>query len=103
MTGYEKLYAATGSYIILAGVLMIVVYRITTPWWRNPYGRMLITYAVAEIAMSVLLMAAVLGHLNPWWFRYAWSVLQVIVGSVLCYQTFAIIKLHRSSRGEDPQ
>jgi hypothetical protein len=95
LTGYEVLYAFTGSYIILAGLAMIVVYSITNPWWRNHYGRMLITYAVAEILMSALLMAAVIAHMNPWWFRYTWSGLQVVVGSVLCYQTAAIIRLHR--------
>lgn len=98
MTGYEILYAFTGSYIILSGLAMILAYSLTNPWWTNQYGRMLITYAVAEIFMSALLMAAVILHLNPWWFRYTWSSLQVVVGSVLCYQTVAIIRLHRKQR-----
>jgi hypothetical protein len=104
MSEFETLYLIFGSYIISAGAVMVLVYTLTNPWWRNLLGRMLVTYAVAEIIMSTLLMITVVGHITPYWFRAAWFVLQTVVGSTFWFQTWAILKLHRERprTGETP-
>lgn len=95
MSGFEIMYLVFGGHLILAGLVMVVTYSLTNPWWTTHLGRMLITYAVAEILMSVLLMAAVVWHFNPYWFRSAWFALQVVVGGTFWFQTATIIRLHR--------
>lgn len=92
---FENWYLVFGSFVISAGIVMVATYSLTNPWWRTHIGRMLITYAVAEILMSALLMSAVVWHVNPHWFRGAWFVLQAIVGGTFWFQTFTIVRLHR--------
>lgn len=98
MVKFEVLYLIFGSFITSAGVIMVITYSLTNPWWRSHIGRMMITYAVAEILMSVLLLITVVGHVSPEWFRGVWFGLQVIVGCTFWFQTFTIIKLHRAKR-----
>lgn len=95
MSRFQLHYLIFGSYIIAAGLIMVVTYTLTNPWWRNLVGRMMVTYAVAEIVMSTLLMVTVVGGIAPHWFRAAWYALQVIVGTTFLFQTWMILKLHR--------
>lgn len=93
---FETLYLIFGSYIICAGLLMVTVYSLTNPWWKSHLGRMMITYAAAEIIMSALLVVTVVWHVSPHWFRAVWFALQVIVGSTFIFQTVVLITLHRA-------
>jgi hypothetical protein len=102
VNGFEIMYLIFGSFIISAGIVMVVTYSATNPWWRTHLGRMMITYAVAEILMSSLLMTTVVGHIAPHWFRGVWFGLQTIVGCTFWYQTFTIIRLHRQARRRKP-
>lgn len=101
MHTFEVLYLIFGSFITLSGVMMIVTYSLTNPWWRTHLGRMMITYAAAEVIMSTLLLSAVVWNFSPAWFRAAWFVLQVVVGGTFCFQTVTIIKLHRQRRARE--
>lgn len=101
MHTFEWLYLGFGSFLTLAGVTMIVTYSLTNPWWRTHIGRMMITYAAAEVIMSTLLLSAVVWHFNPEWFRAAWFALQLVVGSTFVFQTVMIIKLHRRRRAQE--
>lgn len=100
MSPFEILYLVFGGHLIMAGLIMITVYSLTNPWWTTHIGRMMITYAAAEILMSVLLMAAVVGHFNPHWFRAAWFALQTVVGSTFWFQTYVIVRLHQEKLKE---
>lgn len=100
MTSFQIEYLIFGSYVIVAGLVMITTYSLTNPWWRSHLGRMMIAYASAEILMSTLLMMTVELHVSPTWFRGVWFVLQAIVGTTLVYQTATIIRLHRAVQRE---
>lgn len=100
MTRFEVLYLIFGSYISSAGIIMVLSYSLTNPWWRSHVGRMLVTYAAAEVLMSVLLLVTVVGHVTPEWFRAVWFTLQVVVGSTFWFQTAMIIRLHRQRRAQ---
>lgn len=95
MGSFEAWYLLFGTFVVSAGVIMVTVYSLTNPWWRTHLGRMLITYAVAEIMMSALLMSTVVWHFSPHWFRGVWFGLQFVVGCTFWFQTFIIIRLHR--------
>lgn len=98
MTAFEILYLVFGSFVTSAGLVMITTYSLTNPWWKTHLGRMMVTYAMAEVLMSLMLLLAVVGHMNPAWFRTAWFILQVTVGCTFWFQTITIIKLYRSKR-----
>lgn len=98
MHAFEIEYSIFGGFVILAGLTMIVAYSVTNPWWRTHLGRMMVTYAAAEVAMSSLLMFTVVFHWAPHWFRAIWFGLQTVVGLTLCYQTFTIVRLHLERR-----
>jgi hypothetical protein len=100
MTAFRVEYAIFGSFVILSGLVMIVTYSLTNPWWRSHLGRMMVTYASAEILMSTLLMVTIEFQVSPIWFRDVWFALQTAVGLCLCYQTSAIIRLHRETKRE---
>lgn len=100
MTAFKVEYAIFGSFVILSGLMMIVTYSVTNPWWRTHLGRMMITYATAEICMSTLLMITIEFQIAPVWFRGVWFALQSAVGLCLCYQTWTIIRLHRETKRE---
>jgi peptidoglycan biosynthesis protein MviN/MurJ (putative lipid II flippase) len=100
MSAFQEEYLAFGSFVISAGVIMVVVYSLTNPWWRNHIGRMMVTYAVAEILMSTLLMATIVWHVGPHWFRSVWFTLQAVVGCTFWFQTVTIIRLHLRSKRE---
>lgn len=100
MSSFETLYLIFGSFIISAGLIMVTTYTLTNPWWRTHLGRMMVTYAVAEILMSGLLMMTIVGHFAPHWFRAAWFTLQTIVGATFWFQTVTIIRLHRRTRAK---
>lgn len=95
MKTFEIEYTVFGLFLITAGLAMIVTYTLTNPWWRSHLGRMMVTYAAAEVIMSSLLFATVVFHMHPTWFRNFWFALQVIVGGTFWYQTFTIVRLHR--------
>lgn len=101
MTSFQVTYLVFGSFVISAGLVMVAAYTATNPWWRSHLGRMMIAYATAEILMSAILMAAVVADLHPNWFRVAWFILQVIVGCTFWFQTYVILKLHRSREHEE--
>lgn len=98
MTRFEVAYLCFGSFIISAGMAMVTTYSLTNPWWRTHLGRMMITYAVAEIGMSALLMSAVVWHVSPHWFRLVWFGLQAAVGGTFWFQTFTILRFYRQRR-----
>lgn len=91
-------YLVFGSFVILSGLAMVISYSLTSPWWRSHLGRMMITYALAEIGMSTLLMVTVEFSVSPAWFRTVWFVLQTMVGTALTYQTYVIFKVAREVR-----
>lgn len=97
MTGFQIQYMIFGTYVIVSGMCMVLVYSLTNPWWRSHLGRMMVTYAGAEICMSALLMITVEFQVSPHWFRAVWFALQTVVGSVLVFQTHTILKLHREA------
>lgn len=103
MSDFQIMYACFGGFLTLSGIIMVITYSLTNPWWTNQLGRMMIAYAVAEILMSVLILTTVLFQFAPYWFRFAWFGLQTVIGSTFCYQTSVIIRLHRSKRREVPQ
>lgn len=98
MISFETTYLIFGTFVISAGIIMITVYSLTNPWWRGHLGRMMITYATAEVIMSALLMSAVVWHVSPHWFRGAWFILQTVVGATFWFQTFMILTLYRQKR-----
>jgi hypothetical protein len=98
MIAFQIEYAIFGGFVILAGLVMIIAYSLTNPWWTTHLGRMMVTYATAEICMSTLLMITVEFQINPVWFRGVWFGLQSAVGLCLCYQTWTIIRLHQKTR-----
>jgi hypothetical protein len=103
MHAFEWMYLGFGSFITLSGITMVVTYSVTNPWWRSHLGRMMITYAVAEILMSTLLMVSVVAHFSPLWFRGVWFALQVTVGVTFCFQTSTILRLHRAKRERESE
>lgn len=103
MTGFEVMYLCFGSFVTSAGLIMIVVYSLTNPWWRTHLGRMMITYAAAEVLMSLLLLLTVVGHVSPVWFRTVWFALQTVVGGTFWFQTAVIIQLYRTKHRENRQ
>lgn len=94
----ELMYLFSGIFTSLAAFLMIVIYTLTNPWWTNHVGRMLITYAVAEMGMSLIFALAIGFHINPVVFRYLWVSLQFTVGCVLWVQTWMIFVLWQRKR-----
>ncbi len=96
MNSFETTYTIFGSFVISAGVVMIITYSLTNPWWRGHIGRMLVTYAAAEVIMSALLVSAVVWHTSPHWFRAAWFTLQTVVGCTFWFQTATIVRLYRT-------
>lgn len=94
----ELLYLISGSFTSAAAFFMILVYSLTNPWWTNHVGRMLITYAVAELGMSLIFALAIGFHVNPVLFRYLWVGLQAVVGGTLWLQTWMIFLLWRRKR-----
>lgn len=98
MNSFEILYLCFGGFVCLAGATMIVVYTVAYPWWRDHLGRMMVTYAAAEVAMAAILLLAVVAHIGPHWFRVLWFILQAVVGGCFCYQTWTIIALQRARR-----
>jgi len=103
MTGFEVMYLCFGTFVTSAGIVMVVTYSLTYPWWTTHVGRMLVIYAVAEILMSLILLLAVVAHLNPTWFRLVWFVLQTVVGCTFWYQTWTILRLYRQRRTRERQ
>lgn len=103
MSGFEIAYLCFGSFIVLAGLTMIVTYSLTNRWWLSHIGRMMITYASAEVIMSLILTLTVVLHLHPIWFRAVWFLLQMILGGTFVYQTVVIVTLdqRRRAREED--
>lgn len=95
MIAFKIEYAIFGSFVIVSGLVMIITYSLTNPWWKSHLGRMMIAYATAEILMSSLLMITIEFQISPTWFRGVWFALQSIVGLCLSYQTYEIIRLHR--------
>ena len=100
MTGFEVMYLCFGTFVTSAGVIMIVSYSLTNPWWRNHIGRMLVMYAMAEVVMSLILLLTVVAHVSPQWFRGVWFVLQTIVGCTFWFQTWTIYRLYRQRRAQ---
>lgn len=98
MSPVEITYAISGTFVCLAGLVMMTTYTLTNPWWRNHTGRMLITYAAAETGMSAIFAVLVIFRIDPVWFRWIWVSLQASVGVVLCYQTAMILRIHRRAR-----
>lgn len=94
----ELLYLYSGFFTSAAGLLMMITYSLTNPWWRTQVGRMLITYAVAETGMSFIFAMIIGFHINPTVFRYVWVGLQFTVGCTLWFQTGVIIQLYLSRR-----
>lgn len=92
---FETQYLVFGGFVISAGIAMILTYTLTNPWWRTHLGQMLIVYAVAEVAMSALLMSAVVWHFSPHWFRGVWFGLQTVVGGTFWFQTAVLIRIRR--------
>lgn len=105
MSDFQIMYLCFGGFVVTAGLVMVVTYSLTNPWWTSHLGRMMIVYAVAEIAMSTLLLAAVVWQFSPHWFRLAWFFLQAVVGSTFWYQTAVIVRLSRErrARGRSPR
>lgn len=104
MDGFRIVYLCFGSFVCLAGLSMILIYSLSYPWWRDTVGRMMVTYASAEILMSLILLLAVVAHMSPHWFRNLWLLLQAIVGACFVYQSWTILRLRRnrvSLRKED--
>lgn len=95
MTDFEIMYLIFGTFVTSAGVIMITTYSVAYPWWKDHLGRMMITYALAEILMSALLVMAVVWHFSPHWFRGVWFGLQTVVGSTFWFQTYMILKLRQ--------
>lgn len=98
MSDFEILYMIFGSFVTAAGVIMIGTYSVSYPWWKDHLGRMMITYAAAEVFMSLILLVTVVGHVSPLWFRAVWFGLQTVVGGTFCFQTVTIIRLRRRRR-----
>lgn len=103
MTWFEILYLCFGSFVTIAGVVMIGTYSATYPWWRSHVGRMMVTYAGAEVAMSLLLLFTVVGHVSPMWFRAVWFALQTAVGGAFCFQTVLLVRLYRQRRERETE
>lgn len=101
MSDFEILYLIFGSFVSGAGITMIATYSASYPWWRDHVGRMMITYAAAEVLMSVILLVTVVGHVSPFWFRAVWFGLQLIVGGTFCFQTVTIVRLRRQRRAQE--
>ena len=101
MNSTEIVYLASGGFTATAGSVMLIVYSLSTSWWRSHTGRMLVSYAVAETGMSAIFAAAVALHINPLWFRVVWVGLQVTVGLVLWYQTAMIVVLNRAEKEKE--
>lgn len=93
---FTLMYLCFTGYLVTAGLTMVVTYSLNYPWWRSGLGRLVVIYASAEIAMSVILCLAVVFRINPAWFRAAWFALQAVVGSTFCVQTAVIIRLRRN-------
>lgn len=100
MNEFEAMYLGFASFIVVSGLAMIVTYSLSYPWWRNGLGRLVVTYASAEILMSAILCCAVVFHVNPVWFRAVWFGLQAVVGTTFCVQTTLIVRLYRKRRRE---
>lgn len=98
MTAFRIEYAVFGSLVILSGLAMIITYSVTNPWWKTHIGRMMVTYAAAEICMSTLLMVTIEFQIAPVWFRGVWFALQSLVSICLTYQTWTIVRIHRQLR-----
>lgn len=101
MNSTEIVYLASGGFTATAGSVMLIVYSLSTKWWRSHTGRMLVSYAVAETGMSAIFAAAVALHINPVWFRVVWVGLQATVGLVLWYQTAMIVILNRTQEEKE--
>lgn len=97
---FQVEYAWFGGSVIVSGLLMITMYSLSYPWWRDLVGRMMVTYASAEITMSTLLMVTVVFQTGPTWFRPAWFILQSIVAWCFLFQTYTILRLRRRREQE---
>jgi hypothetical protein len=96
VNSFQILYLCFGGFVIVSGLVMIGTYTLSYRWWRDLVGRMMVTYAGAEIVMSFLLLLAVVFQVGPHWFRALWFILQGIVGGCFCFQTWTILRLrHR--------
>lgn len=103
MNEFETLYLCFTGFLVTAGLTMIVTYSANYPWWKSWLGRIVIIYASAEIAMSVILCLAVVFHIGPVWFRGVWFALQALVGSTFCVQTAVIVRLRQSRKQQEQQ
>lgn len=95
MNDFVLLYLCFTGFLITSGLVMIVAYSLSYPWWRSWLGRLVIIYASAEIGMSAILCSAVVWHINPVWFRDLWLGLQAVVGLTFCAQTAIVVRLRR--------
>jgi hypothetical protein len=95
LSSFQVEYLIFGGTLIVSGVLMIVTYTLSYPWWRDLLGRMLVTYAAAEITMATLLAVTVVWQTGPTWFRPAWFTLQSMISWCFLYQTWTIRRLKR--------
>jgi hypothetical protein len=101
LSSFQVEYMIFGGVLILSGLLMIVTYTVSYPWWRDLLGRMMVTYAVAEITMATLLAVTVVWETGPTWFRPAWFTLQCMIAGCFLYQTWTIRKLKRERGADD--
>lgn len=95
------MYLCFTGFLVVSGLIMILTYSLSYPWWQSWLGRNVIVYASAEIGMSVILCLAVVWHVNPAWFRGIWFGLQATVGLTFCIQTATIVRLRRSRRRQE--
>lgn len=98
---FALMYLCFTGFLVTSGLTMIVTYSVNYPWWRSWLGRIVIIYASAEIAMSVILCTAVVFHINPAWFRSLWLTLQALIGVTFCGQTAVIVRLRRNRKRRD--
>jgi hypothetical protein len=96
MDTFRLLYLLFGSFVCLSGLTMIGFYTASFPWWRDTVGRMMVIYAATEVAMSSVLLLAVVVRVGPHWFRGLWFILQIIVGVCFTYQTLVIYRLRKN-------
>lgn len=103
MSEFDLMYLSFTGFLVTSGLVMILTYSLNYPWWKSWLGRIVIIYASAEIAMSVILCLAVVFRIGPFWFRGVWFALQAIVGSTFCAQTAVIVRLRRGRRQQEQQ
>ena len=91
-----------GSLLCLAGCLVFIIIYTVMPfrtrrqrWWSTPFGRMIVTKAVAIAGLMLIVVLLYLFDLELEWVRAVRGVFAAVVGAMMFYQAAQVVRIQR--------